>query len=90
MLNFKSYNYPCGVSYVYVINIIYLHNKKKSGEKKQHRSPTMQREQHQGSKDGGICDMVVFVNFCTLFLGANTFVFPKSPFKWTYRCCVGG
>lgn len=29
------------------------------------------------SKDGGISDEVVFVNFCTLFFGANTFLLYK-------------
>lgn len=48
----------------------------KKEKKKQQNRPTMHRVKSP-SKDGGISDEVVFVNFCTLFFGANTFLLYK-------------
>lgn len=34
----------------------------------------MHRVKHPISKDGAVSEMVVFVNFCTLFFGANSVI----------------
>lgn len=39
----------------------------------------MHRERYLTIKDGDISDMIVFVNFCTLFFGSNRNVFFPFP-----------
>lgn len=53
----------------------------KKEKKKQQNRPTMHRVKSP-SKDGGISDEVVYVNFCTLFFGANTFLLYKLYAGW--------
>lgn len=59
-----------------LITQVYLPVKKKIKKKKE--APRMHREKHLIDQDGHISDVVVFVNFCTLFFVANTLIFFNS------------
>lgn len=49
----------------------------------------MHCERYLTIKDGDISDMIVFVNFCTLFFGSNRIVFFPFPCRESQHCSFG-